>query len=203
MENRKVTCCKVEGCESPGDFKNGMECFRKGYCNKHYLRLKRHGDPNTVLKIQNSGKTKHTLYPTWKQMKARTSNPSHKQYPDYGGRRIKMCDRWQGLYGFDNFLEDMGERPPNHTLDRTDNDGDYSPENCRWATGHQQCANRRNNNEIVGVSWCKRGNKWRAQMDVKGKHINLGQFTNYEDAVAARKASEVQYNIFTDQLRQF
>lgn len=170
---------------------------------KHYERFKKYGNPETLLVVSKSGNSAHPLYSTWAGVKQRTSDPNTVGYPNYGGRGIKMCDRWLGPYGFDNFLKDMGERPPNYTLDRIDNDGDYSPENCRWATGHQQCANRRNNNEIVGVSWCKRGNKWRAQMDVKGKHINLGQFTNYEDAVAARKASEVQYNIFTDQLRQF
>ena len=162
---------------------------------KHYKRFKRHGDPEIVLKVQNSGNKKHPLYNTWKGLKARTSNPNAPQYPNYGGRGIKLCERWQGLYGFDNFLEDMGERPPNHSLDRKDNDGDYSPENCRWATDYEQCANKRNNNDTVGVSWYKQRSKWKAHIRLEGKQKHLGRFVNYEDAVAARKAAEVLHGI--------
>ena len=192
MENKeKHTCCSIQGCKSSGNIKKGVECFPKGYCQMHYRRFRIHGDPEIVLLVQNSGNTKHPLYKTWSNVKARTSNPNVREYHDYGGRGIKMCDRWQGPNGFDNFLEDMGERPENHTLDRKDNDGDYSPENCRWATGYQQHANKRNNNETVGVGWAKRYGKWMAQIRVGGKNKNLGYFTNYGDAVAARKAAEV------------
>ena len=126
-------------------------------------------------------------------MKARTSDPNHKSYPDYGGRGIKVCDRWQGPFGFENFLGDMGERPENNSLDRVDNNRNYSPENCRWATDYQQCANQRSNNDTVGVGWFKRDSKWQAYIRVQGKRKNLGRFTKYEDAVAARKAAEVLY----------
>ena len=148
-----------------------------------------------VLKVQNTGNTKHHLYRTWLGINNRTSNPDTPDYANYGGRGIKVCDRWQGLYGFRNFIEDMGERPPNHTLDRKDNNGDYSPDNCRWATHHQQAANQRTNNKTVGVYWIKKRNKWLAEIMVEGKKYNLGSFTEYEDAVAARKAAEVQYNV--------
>lgn len=191
----KVTKCKIPGCECQGISKNGVECFPKGYCTKHYLRLRKHGDPETVLFVKNTGKRKHPLYRTWADVKTRTSNPNDKQYQDYGGRGIKMCERWQGLYGFDNFVEDMGERPENHSLDRIDNDGDYCKENCRWATRHQQCANRRDNNETVGVCWHKQRTKWLAQIMVRGKQKSLGRFTSYEEAVAARKAAEEKYGI--------
>jgi hypothetical protein len=81
-------------------------------------------------------------------MKYRCTNPRGRQYPDYGGRGIKVCERW--LHSFEAFLEDMGRRPsPKHTLDRyPDNDGNYEPGNCRWATPKEQQRNRRCNRII-------------------------------------------------------
>lgn len=75
-------------------------------------------------------------------MKARCTNPNNPRWEDYGGRGIKLCDRW--LHSFEAFLADMGERPPGMSLDRyPDNDGNYEPGNCRWATLKEQRANRR------------------------------------------------------------
>lgn len=81
-------------------------------------------------------------YGAWTGMKQRCYNPKNKYYKDYGGRNIKVCKRW--LNSFENFYTDMGPRPDNqHSLDRINNDGNYKPNNCRWADWFVQANNRR------------------------------------------------------------
>lgn len=80
-------------------------------------------------------------YKSWQNMKLRCLNPRNNRYRLYGARGIKVCDRW--LASFVNFLSDMGSRPPETSLDRINCDGNYEPQNCRWATAKQQAQNRR------------------------------------------------------------
>jgi hypothetical protein len=86
------------------------------------------------------GGLKHPLYAAWAAMRQRCQNPAHHGYANYGGRGITVCERWRD---FGAFLADMGERPEGLTLDRIDNDGNYEPGNCRWATALEQRHNQR------------------------------------------------------------
>lgn len=92
------------------------------------------------------GMTKTPTYQSWQAMLKRCTNPNHIFYKYYGGIGIKVCERWRK---FENFLADMGERPADRSLDRINNDGNYEPGNCRWATRKEQGRNTRANKFIT------------------------------------------------------
>lgn len=107
------------------------EC-RKNYSSLYFLK---HGQSNGGG-VRSSSPT----YNSWQSMKRRCLEEYSISYPNYGGKGIKVCDRW--LESFENFLNDMGERPNGMTLDRIDTSGNYEPSNCRWATKEEQSRNR-------------------------------------------------------------
>jgi len=106
------------------------------------------------------GKSKTSEYIIWSKLRERCNNPTSPAYASYGGRGITVCARWSS---FERFLEDMGPRPSrNYSVDRIDNDGNYEPENCKWATQKEQCRNTRRNHylEYQGriqcmQAWCE------------------------------------------------
>jgi hypothetical protein len=104
-------------------------------------------------------------YKAWAQMLARVRATTGRRFLDYAGRGIGVCERW---LSFENFLADMGYRPsPKHSLDRINNDGDYEPSNCRWATASQQVANRRRPDRVVADRLVAQGLRMQRQTKEK------------------------------------
>lgn len=141
------------------------------------------------------GLRSHPLYYTWHGMIQRCYGTKRKDYGRYGGRGITVCDRWKD--SLENFIHDMGEKPsPKHSIDRINNDGNYEPSNCRWATPTQQASNKRmsknNTSGTTGVYWNKRKGTWVAVIRREGTLKYLGSFRDKKDAIKARLAEESQ-----------
>lgn len=91
--------------------------------------------------VKTHGKKGKSIYNIWQGIRARCYNPNEPAYHNYGGRGIKVCERW--INSFENFYADMGDRPKDLQIDRINNDGDYDPSNCRWVTPKENSNNRR------------------------------------------------------------
>lgn len=128
-------------------------------------------------------------YSSWCEMKRRCNKPNRHNYQWYGGRGIKVCDRWNK--SFLSFLEDMGEKPSaKYSIDRINNEGNYTPDNCKWSSKQEQSLNRRprsNKSGYTGVTWHNGAKKWAAEICRKGQRMSLGY---YQTPVLASLAYE-------------
>lgn len=128
------------------------------------------------------GKTTHPFRRAWYSMKTRCLNVKGKDYKNYGGRGIKVCESWMI---FDNFYADMFSAwSEGLQLDRIDNDGNYEPSNCRWATSWQNMKNRRNKSSIQslypGVTWNKGTSSWQVNITKSGFETEEEAYATYK-----------------------
>ena len=117
---------------------------------------------NATAALRKHGMTRTRAYRIWSLMKDRCLNPKAAHFPDYGGRGIQVCKRWRD--SFTAFHKDMGDPPAGLTLDRVNNDGDYEPGNCRWATRRAQAENRRSTRLLTWGGRTQSIKQWAAEL---------------------------------------
>ncbi len=135
-------------------------------------------------------------YRSWYHMKDRCINLKNKNYQDYGGRNINVCEEW--LNSFENFFADMGFKPHSGlTLERWDNEKGYSRENCIWTSrvvqGRNQRTPKNNVSGYKGVCWVKRDKKYYSYITANNKRVYLGSYNIIEEAVEARRQGKLKY----------
>ena len=175
LNNRMVWLCR---CDCGKEINVAGQLLRNGSVRScGCLKL-----DQFTTRFTTHGKSKTPLYKVWRAMLNRCNNPNDKSYSDYGGRGIKVCDRWAL---FETFLADMGERPSDkHQIDRIDNDGNYCPENCQWVTRDIQVKNKRNNHFITANGETLHLSEWARRLGCANGAI-LARIHQGMDEVAA------------------
>ena len=143
-----------------------------------------------VGKTKTHGLSKHRFYKVWHQVVRRCTNPKDRDYKDYGGRGITVCEEWLDVRNFITWTESTHPNIGNVSLDRIDNDKGYSPENCRWADTSTQAINQRvqrsNTSGYVGIWQSTNSSSWVSAITFKNNNTHLGTFKTIEEAVLAR-----------------
>ena len=186
LKTKFIDVCTIEGCDKPHK--------TKGYCGTHYMRYKSTGSPFKT-KNERHGMEGTYIYSKWLGIKQRCYYKGHKQYNNYGGSGIKMCDLWRK--SFTAFYEHIGDPPKgDYSIDRIDPYGNYEPGNVRWADRTTQARNRKIHEDpkrVAGVCFNKRDNLYCASIGVSGEKVLLGNFKEEEDAFRSRALGEIKY----------
>jgi hypothetical protein len=196
--------CKVDNCTGLGKLNRNKtkRYLVNGYCNAHYLRIKRHGNTDAVA-IRGESRHNDYLYKKYHKIKERCYNKNAQMYYTYGEKGISVYDEWLGINGYSNFREyvitNLGERPTkNHSIDRIDVTKGYVPGNLRWATATVQAINRGlmrgNTSGHSGVRYVPQYDLWVATIGVNGKNIHLGSSKDKATATQLRKNGELLYH---------
>jgi len=174
--------CSVEACDKVTQ--------ALSLCPMHYKRLKVHGDVDYAKhKKELHGMSYTDTYNVWHGMIQRCTNRKGTAYKNYGGRGITVCEKWTN--SFLAFFKDMGEKPKYYSIDRIDNDGNYEPSNCRWASKSEQCMNTRirsdNTSGYRGIVMHRQGVKrWQSKVYINGVPKSLGYYLTAAEANIAR-----------------
>lgn len=151
------------------------------------------------LKGDAHGFSYHKFYNTWVGMLHRCTNTMRQDYKDYGGRGITVCEEWLDITNFIAWVESTHPNIEGVSLDRIDVDGNYEPNNCRWADASTQALNKRimknNTSGFVGVCWDKSKDKWVAIIHFNNVRFNIGSFPTKEEAVLARDNYIIENNL--------
>lgn len=181
-------------CECGNEKITSSELLRRGSvrscgCLRKELAAKQ------LRKHKVSSEENKRLYRSWQKMNLRCFDPDDKKFKDYGARGITVCDQWRDFSTYANWAFENGYSDE-LTLDRIDVNGDYTPDNCRWADYFVQSRNSRlrktNTSGCRGVCFYKRTKQWTARITA-GERYFLGYFDNKEEAISARKKAELEY----------
>lgn len=164
---------------SSGNTKNCKEC-------SNLSRSAKHTSHGSSISMKDDNPAGYNCYTRWQSMKRRCYKEYDSHYKNYGGRGIKVCERW--LNSYENFLADMGLPPTiEHQIDRIDNDGDYCPENCRWVSRTENARNRTNNKFITAFGKTMTQSQWAEETGIKRETIAMRMKRGWSAELALAK----------------